>query len=178
METWGKCQAYEQVFDWQTDLRWLKTSTFDETWQEPNPSQPFYWTYWRRTVLWKSSPKVAQKRSLFFPQVRGKLASRGDNVYVLDFKHFPPVRKSRCKGMFFCLQDLTDSFLLFFFFSIFKYFPLGVVMEWQSLALHRLNTRRMSELNMHCRSLPNVLLGFLLQRIILAKCIFLLPQPP
>lgn len=59
-------------------------------------------------------PKVAQKKSLLFAQVKGKLASRGNNVYVLDFKRFCPVRKSRCKGMFPRLQDLTG----FFFFSL------------------------------------------------------------
>lgn len=64
-------------------------------------------------------PKVAQKKSPFFPQVKGKLVSQGNNVYVLDFKHFLPVRKSRCKGMFFCLKDLTEffSFFCLFFFS-------------------------------------------------------------
>lgn len=32
----------------------------------------------------------------------------GDNVYVLDFKRFLPARKSRCKGVFLRLEDLTD----------------------------------------------------------------------
>lgn len=41
--------------------------------------------------------------------------------------------------MFFCLEDLTDFFLLFL-----RYFLLGVVMERQSLALHHLSTQRIN----------------------------------
>lgn len=84
-------------------------------------------------------PQSGSEEEPIFPQVRGKTAELGDNVYVLDFKHFLPVRKSRCKGMFFCLEDLTDFFLLFL-----RYFLLGVVKERQSLALHHLSTQRIN----------------------------------
>lgn len=120
----------------QTGLRWLKTSVFDETWQEPNPSQPCYWTYWRRTMLWEV-PQSGSEEEPAFAQVKGKLASRGNNVYVLDFKHFCPVRKSRCKGMFPSLQDLTGIFFFLPFFSQ-HHLLLGAMMERQ----------RMFELNM------------------------------
>lgn len=84
----------------------------------------------------KKFPKVAQKKSLFFLRKGGNCRVGGDNVYVLDFKHFLPVRKSRCKGMFFCLEDLTDFFL--------PCFLLGVMMERQSLALHHLSSQRIN----------------------------------
>lgn len=139
---------------------------FDETWQEPNPSQPFYWTYWRRTVLWKSSPKWAQKKRPFFPQEKGKLASRGNNVYVLDFKHFLPVRKSRCKGMFFCLKDLRD---FFFFLSHFSVFSFSFLVTWWSdgaLTLH--HPQHTEDVKYACRSLSNVQHGILLKSIMWA----------
>lgn len=51
--------------------------------------------------------------------VSEEAAGRGNNVYVLDFKHFLPVRKSRCKGMFVCLKDLKDFYFCLCFFLLF-----------------------------------------------------------
>lgn len=65
-------------------------------------------------------PQSSSEEHRAFPQVKRKLASWGNNIYVLDFKRFLPVRKSRCKGVFFYLKDLTKLFFLFwisFFFS-------------------------------------------------------------
>lgn len=45
-------------------------------------------------------PKVAQAKRPLFRQVKRELVSGGNNVYVLNFKRFLPVRNSRCKGMF------------------------------------------------------------------------------
>ena len=126
-------------------------------------------------------PQSGSEEAPVFPQVKGKnRASRGNNVYVLDFKRFLPVRKSRCKGMFFCLEDLTDSFLFFlplFFFP--QYFlRLGVATEWQSLALHHLNTQRAFELNMHAGRCRVCCLAFFFKCIMWAKCVFSQPQTP
>lgn len=99
-------------------------------------------------LRWGKVPQSGSEEEPVFPQVKGKLASRGNNVYVLDFKHFLPVRKSRCIGMFFCLI-WQMSYSVYAFFFLYFLLPLGVVMEWQSLALHQLNTQRMFELNMH-----------------------------
>lgn len=81
---------------------------------------------------------MAQKKSLFSPQVRGKTGeSGGDNVYVLDFKRFLPVRKSRCKGMFFCLKDLTGFIRFFFPPQIFSSWGHDGVTEFGSVASQR-----------------------------------------
>lgn len=125
-------------------------------------------------------PQSGSEEEPVFPQVKGKLVSRGNNVYVLDFKRFLPVRKSRCKGMFFCLEDLTDFFFVFWlFFSL----PMFSSSSWCRDGL----TEFGSPSSQHtedvwakyaCRSLPNVLLGILLKSIMWAKCVFLQPQTP
>lgn len=116
----------------------------------------------------------SEEEPVFFPQVRGKLASRGDNVYVLDFKRFLPVRKTRCKGMFLCLEDLTDFFLLLFK-KIFSSWCRDGVTEFGSASSQHTED---VWAKYACRSLPNVLLGILLKCIMCIKCVFLLPQTP
>lgn len=119
-------------------------------------------------------PQSGSEEEPAFPQVKGKLASWGNNVYVLDFKHFRPVRKSRCKGMFFCLQDLTDFFFCLFFSPVFS-------SSW----CHDGVTEFDSPSSQHTedvwakyayRSLPNVLLCILLKFITWAKCVFSQPS--
>lgn len=115
-------------------------------------------------------PKVAQKEVHALLQVKGEMASWGNNVYVLHFKHFRLVRKPRCKGMFLCLQDLTD-----FFFFFLSYFPIFLspraTTERQSLTLHHHNTQRIFflELNMH----TGWMFCFFLKFTMWAKCVFL-----
>lgn len=121
-------------------------------------------------------PQSGSEEAPVFPQVKGKnRASRGNNVYVLDFKRFLPVRKSRCKGMFFCLEDLTDSFLfflpLFFFSSIFSssWCRDGVTEFGSPSSQHTEGVWA----KYACRSLPSVLLGILFQMYHVGKVCFL-----
>lgn len=93
-------------------------------------------------------PQSGSEEEPVFPQVKRKLASRGNNVYVLDFKRFLPVRNPDVKVCSSASRIWQISF--FSPLSLSRYFLLlGAVMEWQSLALHHLNTQRMFELNMH-----------------------------
>lgn len=91
-------------------------------------------------------PQSGSEEEAAFPQVKRELVSWGNNVYVLNFKHFLPVRKSRCKGMFLYLKDLKKFQLFLLLLSVFL--RPGVMVEWQSLALHHLNTQRTFELNL------------------------------
>lgn len=59
-------------------------------------------------------PQSGSEEATAFPKVKRKLVSWGNNVYVLNFKRFLPVRKSRCKGMFFYLKDLKNLQIFFF----------------------------------------------------------------
>lgn len=60
----------------------------------------------------KKKRRGSEEEAVFSPgkeeDWQGVVGLVGDNVYVLDFKRFLPARKSRCKGVFLRLKDLTD----------------------------------------------------------------------
>lgn len=129
-------------------------------------------------------PQSGSEEEPVFPQVKGKPASRGNNVYVLDFKHFLPVRKSRCKSMFFCLKDLTDFFFFFCLFFLSAVFSSSSSpSSWCRRGVTEFgspSSQRSEDVwaKYACRSLPNVLLCILLKWIMWAKCVSSQPQTP
>lgn len=130
-----------------------------------------------RLCCWKV-PQSGSEEEPVFPQVKGKLASRGNNVYVLDFKHFLPVRKSRCKGVFFCLKDLTDFFFLFCFFSCSVFF---LVSQWRSdgVWVSIISTTHRGCLSWICIQVATECAAWHSLKIcVFAKCVCSQPQTP
>lgn len=88
---------------------------FDGTWQEPNPSQPRFLKLLKKNCFVGKCPQSGSEEECDISLVKWKPTSRGNHVYVSDFKHFCPASRVKVCFSAWRICGISSFFSLAFF---------------------------------------------------------------